>query len=58
MVSKIMEFHVSRKIPLLVRVKRIIDHKNIYSIEDIVKVIDELSMYEKRARNCIKLGKG
>jgi hypothetical protein len=34
--SKIMEFHVSRKTPLFVRVKEIIDHENIYSIEDTI----------------------
>lgn len=54
MVSKIMELHLSRKIPLFVRIKEIIDHDNIYSIEDIVKTIDELSMYEKQIKN-IKL---
>jgi fibrillarin-like rRNA methylase len=51
MVSKIMEFHVSKKIPLFVKIQEIIDHKNIYSIEYIVKTIDELTMYEKQIKN-------
>ena len=49
MVSKIMMFHFSRKIPVFVQARGIID-QNKYSIEEIVKTIDELSEYEKEIK--------
>lgn len=54
MVSKILEFHLSRKIPEFVKAKQIIDHENIYSIEDIMKTIDELTIFEKEIRTIIQ----
>ena len=51
MSSKIMEHHISRNIPLFIKVKQIIDQEKIYSIEEIVKIIDELIMYEKEIKN-------
>jgi hypothetical protein len=54
MCSKIMEFHHSMKIPVFVQAQEIIDHENMYSIEEIVKTIDELSEYEKEIRKIIQ----
>ncbi|MFC1803304.1 hypothetical protein ACFL0D_04980 [Thermoproteota archaeon] len=51
MCSKIMEFHHSRKIPVFVQAQEIIDHENMYSIEEIVKTFDELSEYEKEIKH-------
>jgi hypothetical protein len=51
MVSEIMEFNLSSKAPLFVRAKQIVDLENIYSVEEIVKTIDELTEYEKEIRN-------
>ena len=50
MVSKIMEFHHSRKIPVFVQAQEIIDHESKFSIEEIVKTVDELSKYEKEIK--------
>lgn len=50
MVSKIMAFHHSRKIPVFVRALEIIEQENEYSIEEIVNVFDELSEYEKEIK--------
>jgi hypothetical protein len=50
MVSKIMAFHHSRKIPVFVRALEIIEQKNDYSIEEIVKTFDELSEYEREIK--------
>jgi hypothetical protein len=51
MISEIMEFNPSSKVPLFVRTKQIVDLENIYSAEEIVKTIDELTEYEKEIRN-------
>jgi hypothetical protein len=45
MVSKIMEYHHTRKIPVFVKAREIIGRENVYSIEEILRTIDELSEY-------------
>ena len=50
MVSKIISFHNSRKIPVFVRALEIIKQENEYSIEEIVNTFDELSEYEKEIK--------
>lgn len=51
MVSKIMEFHLSRKIPVFIVAHGIIEKENDFSIEEIVKTFDELSEYELEIKN-------
>jgi hypothetical protein len=50
MFSKIMEFHLSRKIPVFILAHGIIEQENECSIEEIVKTIDELSEYEREIK--------
>ncbi|MHA1541640.1 MAG: hypothetical protein ACTSQH_01535 [Candidatus Hodarchaeales archaeon] len=50
MTNKIIEHHLSRNVPIFVRAKEIIDKENIFSIEDIVSVIEELTEYEEEIR--------
>jgi hypothetical protein len=50
MVSKILEFHFSRKIPVFVKAHEIISRKNKYSIEETVKTLDELTKYENEIK--------
>ena len=51
MVSKIMEFHLSRKIPVFILANEIIEKGNGCSIEEIVKTLDELFEYEMEIKN-------
>ena len=51
MVSKIMEFHLLRKIPVFVLAHEIIEQVSECSIEEIVKTLDELSEYEMEIKN-------
>jgi hypothetical protein len=46
-----MKHHLSMEIPPFVKAKQIIDQENTYSVEEIVKTIDELSEYEKEIKN-------
>ena len=48
--SKIMEFHISRKIPVFIQSQEIIERGNEFSIEEIVNTFDELSEYEKEIK--------
>lgn len=48
--SKIMEFHLSKDVQVFVKVREILDNKHEYSIEEIIKTIDELSEYEKEIK--------
>ena len=51
MTIKIVEHHLSRNVPAFVRAREIIDKHKISSVEDILSVIEELTMYEKEIRN-------
>jgi len=45
--SKLMDFHSSRKVPVFAQAQEIIDQVKNCSIEEIVGIIDELSVYGK-----------
>jgi hypothetical protein len=51
MTSKIMEHHVSKGIPLFIKAKQIIDQEKPHSFEEIVKTIDEFSIYVDEVKN-------
>ena len=51
MTNKNIEYNLSRKVPVFIRARAIIDKQNICSVEDIVSVIEELTEYEKEIRN-------
>ncbi|MFA9437988.1 MAG: hypothetical protein ACEROO_12895, partial [Candidatus Bathyarchaeota archaeon] len=51
MTIKIVEHHLSRNVPVFVRAREIIDKHKISSVEDILSVTEELTMYEKEIRN-------
>ncbi len=51
MTIKIVEHHLSRNVPVFIRAREIIDKLKISSVEDILSVIEELTMYEKEIRN-------
>ena len=57
MVSKIMEFHQSMKVLVFVKAREIINHENMYTVENIVKTIDELTEYEKVIKSLTWEGK-
>jgi hypothetical protein len=50
MVDKLIDFHLSRNVPVFVRARKILEKQNICSVEDIVSVIDELTEYETEIR--------
>jgi hypothetical protein len=54
MTIKIVEHHLSRNVPVFVRARKIIDKQKICSVEDILSVIEELTMYEQEIRNLRK----
>jgi hypothetical protein len=45
--TRIMDHHLSVNVPVFVRAKQIIDWENSYSVEEIVKTIDDLTEYVK-----------
>jgi hypothetical protein len=49
------EIHASHGVPVFIKVQEIMLNEEVESIEHIVNVLEELSLYEKEIRNTMKL---